>query len=80
MLAACAGTPISWSSARAVKLGMTQAQLTETMGKPYMVTTRGADEIWVYSHANAFSGAESVSFVMREGKVSGVPTIPDAFK
>jgi outer membrane protein assembly factor BamE (lipoprotein component of BamABCDE complex) len=80
VLAACAGTPIDWSKARGVTPGMTEQQLTDHMGAPYMVTARGADQVWVYSYADAFSGAKSVSFVMQNGKVIGVPTIPESFK
>jgi len=79
-LAACAGTPIDWSKARDVTPGMTEQQLTDRMGAPYMVSTRGADQIWIYSYADAFSGTKSVSFVMQNGKVIGVPTIPQSFK
>lgn len=79
-VAACAGTPIDWSKARGVTPGMTEQQLTDRMGAPYMVSTRGADQIWIYSYADAFSGTKSVSFITRNGKVIDVPTIPASFK
>lgn len=79
MVAGCAGTPFSFDSARQVRVGMTEAQLTGIMGRPYSVTTRGDQQIWVWSEASAFGGARSVSFVLRGGKVEGVPTIPASF-
>lgn len=80
MIAACAGTPVDWSKARTVTVGMTEKQLTEVMGAPYMVTSRGQNQIWVYSYAGAFTGMRAVSYVMREGKVAEVPTIPESFR
>ena len=79
-LVACAGTDFSFEAARQVKVGMTQAELQQLMGKPYMVTSKGDSEIWIWSHANAFAGAQSVSFILREGKVAQVPRIPETFK
>lgn len=80
-IAACAGSPFKFENARKVTVGMTQSELTNLLGKPYLVTSRGQDEIWVWSHANGLTGgAKSVSFVIREGKVVSVPTIPDSFK
>lgn len=80
LVSACAGTPFSFDQAREVKVGMTEPQVEQLMGKPYLVTTRGNQEIWVYSFANAFGGAKEVSYVFVDGKVTQVPTIPASFK
>lgn len=79
VLAGCAGTPFTFGQASKVKVGMTEQQLYETMGNPYMVSTREDSQIWVYTHATAFGGAKSVSFEMKDGKVFKVPTIPKDF-
>lgn len=80
ILTGCAGTPIDWNQARTVKPGMTAAELQKIMGAPYMVTTRGDQTIWVYSQANGFTGTHrSVSFVLKDQNVVGIPTIPESF-
>ena len=80
-LVACAGTPFRFENARQVKIGMAETEVTQLMGRPYMVTTRGDEQIWVWSHANGMTGAtQSISFIMKDGRVSTVPTIPESFK
>ncbi|MFP5419903.1 MAG: outer membrane protein assembly factor BamE [Gammaproteobacteria bacterium] len=80
LLAGCAGTNFSFDNAAKVKPGMTEAQVTQLMGRPYSVVSRGDSQMWVWSHANGFSGSsKSISFEMREGKVVSVPSIPGAF-
>ncbi len=79
-LAGCAGTPFRFDDARKVKVGMSEKELTALMGPPYMVTTRGDEQIWVWSAATAFSRAKSVSFALKDGKVASVPVIPESFK
>ncbi|CAM3898097.1 hypothetical protein CCOS865_02195 [Pseudomonas reidholzensis] len=76
LLAGCAGTPFTFGQASQVKVGMTEDQLYEIMGNPYMVTSREEGQMWIYSHATAFSGAKSLSFETRDGKVTKVPYIP----
>lgn len=79
-LTACAGTAFNWNQARAIKEGMTAEELQKIMGEPYMVTTRGDETIWVYSQANGFTGShKSVTFVLKDQKVVGLPTIPSSF-
>lgn len=65
VLAGCAGTPFTFGQASQVKVGMTEDQLYEIMGNPYMVTSKGDSQMWIYSHATAFSGAKTVSFESR---------------
>jgi outer membrane protein assembly factor BamE (lipoprotein component of BamABCDE complex) len=79
VLAGCFGTAFNWSQARSVTVDMTEKQLTDAMGKPYMVTTRGDREVWVYSYATGLGEAKAVSYVLKDGKVIEVPKIPDSF-
>lgn len=80
-LAGCAGTKFDFEAARQVKVGMTEAEVQELMGRPYSVTTKGDSQIWVWSYANGMTGAhQAVSFVMKDGKVESVPKIPESFK
>jgi outer membrane protein assembly factor BamE (lipoprotein component of BamABCDE complex) len=80
-LAACAGTNFSFDNARQVQVGMTEAQVTQLMGAPYMVTTKGEQQIWVWSHVNGLTGgSQSVTFTFKDGKVTTVPVIPQSFK
>lgn len=75
-MAGCAGTRFTFGQASQVKVGMTEDQLYEIMGNPYMVTSREEGQMWIYSHATAFSGAKTVSFETKDGKVTKVPYIP----
>ncbi|MES2116822.1 MAG: hypothetical protein V4578_16795 [Pseudomonadota bacterium] len=79
IISGCAGTRFSWDQARMVKVGMTEAELTSLMGRPYMVSTKGDVQLWIWSEASAFGGSRSVSFPMKAGKVSSLPTIPASF-
>lgn len=49
------------------------------MGKPYMATSWGKHQIWVYTHATAFVGAKCVSFETKGGKVTKLPYITEDF-
>lgn len=82
LLTGCAaGTPFTYDSARQVKIGMTEAEVVSLMGNPYSVTSRNDEQMWVWSHANAMTGASRVvSFKMKDGKVVEVPTIPASFQ
>lgn len=79
-VAACAGTPFRFDNARQVKVGMTESEVTQLMGSPYMVTAKGEEQIWVWSYSNLMTGNRVVSFTMKDGKVLSVPTIPESFK
>ncbi len=79
-LSACAGTPFTWDSARQIKAGMNQEEVTSLMGPPYLVKSQNGGVTWVWSHANGLSGAtKSVSVVFVDGKVVEAPPIPDSF-
>ena len=81
VLVGCAGTSFSYDKARQVQVGMTETQLISLMGKPYSVISRGDEQMWVWSHANGFTGSSrSVSFKMRDGRVAELPSIPQSFQ
>lgn len=79
LLAACAGTPFTFDEARQVKVGMTEQQVMDLMGRPYSVVSKGDSQMWIWSHASAFGGSQVVSFELKDGKVITVPHIPGAF-
>lgn len=79
-LTACAGTAFNWDSARQIKAGMTEQDVTAIMGSPYLVKSESGKLTWVWSYADAFAGAKSVSVVFVDGKVAEPPPIPASFK
>lgn len=79
-LAACAGTKFSFDDARRVQVGMTETQLQQILGAPAAVVAKGDQVVWVWSYADAFTGAKSVSFVLKDGLVVSVPNLPATFK
>ncbi|TWI52985.1 Beta-barrel assembly machine subunit BamE [Pseudomonas duriflava] len=78
-ISGCAGTSFDYSQARQVKVGMTEAEVVQIMGRPYSVVSRGDEQMWVWSHANVFAGSKAVSFKMKGGKVIETPSIPSSF-
>ncbi|MHC8358680.1 hypothetical protein ACYZTL_26660 [Pseudomonas sp. LB3P81] len=80
-LSGCAGSPFTYDQARQIKVGMPESQVSEIMGPPYQVVSRGEEQMWIWSHANGLTGASQViSFKMKDGKVTEVPVIPTSFK
>lgn len=76
----CAGTRFSFEDARRVKVGMTETEVVDIMGRPYSVNSRGDVQVWIWSFANGISGGHrTVSFVFKDGRVATVPTIPASF-
>lgn len=80
LLVGCAGTPFNWDAARQIKPGMTEQQLVELLGRPYLVRSGPDGHTWVWSYADAFQGAKSVSVLIRGGQVVSAPDIPQSFK
>lgn len=80
LLTACAGTAFNWSSARQIRAGMSEQEVTAIMGDPYLVTSNANGVIWVWSHANALGASISLSVVFRDGKVVTPPPIPESFR
>jgi len=79
LLCGCAGTRFSFDQARQIKVGMTTNQVEQIMGNPYTVATSQNTTIWCYSYATGLGNSKSVSFIIVDGKVSQVPTIPASF-
>ncbi|MHB0844759.1 outer membrane protein assembly factor BamE domain-containing protein [Stutzerimonas nitrititolerans] len=80
LISGCAGTNFSYDQARRVQVGMTESEVVRIMGSPYSVTSRGNEQMWVWSHANGFGAARAVSFKFADGRVVEVPSIPESFK
>lgn len=80
VLAACAGTPFKWDNARQLREGMSEQEVTELMGRPYMVTANANGNVWIWSHSTAFGGAQSLSVIFKDGKAVKVPAVPESFK
>ena len=79
-LAACAGTRFSFENARKLQVGMTEAQVSQIMGRPYQVTVRGDQTIWTWVFVNAITGANrSLALPFKDGKLTDAPKIPDSF-
>lgn len=80
MLAGCAGTKVNWDRVRNLQPGATEAHVRDQLGAPYSITARGDQQIWVWSHANGFTGSNHwLALVMKDGKLVDVPKIPDSF-
>lgn len=81
MLGGCAsvGTSFEWANVRAVRVGMTEAELLSTMGgRPNSVTTAGGNQRWTWIHVSSSpfqSGSKHVSFALNNGVVSAVPDV-----
>lgn len=80
VLCACAGTPFDWDTARKVTPGMSEAQVTALLGKPYMVTSRADRVLWVWSYSSAFEGSKALTIPFRDGLVLEAPPIPATFR
>jgi len=81
LLTSCAGSRFSYKNARQVEVGMNEAQITQLMGAPYSVVSKGDTQTWIWSYANALTGrSQAVSFIMKDGKVESLPTIPSSFR
>ncbi|WP_076591718.1 hypothetical protein [Herminiimonas arsenitoxidans] len=77
---ASAGTTFNWDQARSIKAGMTEEEVIEKIGKPYAITAQGQRQVWLYSHANASGVANSISLIMKNGRVFEAPRVPYSFK
>lgn len=82
LLSACVsvGTSFKWENVRSVEVGDTKSELNAKMGAPYSVSSRGKQEIWVWTWVGSFGAHRTVSFILEDNKVKGVPTVPDEFK
>ena len=84
LLTACAGSgAIKWDQARSIKVGMTEAQVTSLMGRPYQAQVVGNDGTyrWVWVNVNMMTGGspEKMTAEFKDGVVVSVPMIPASF-
>jgi outer membrane protein assembly factor BamE (lipoprotein component of BamABCDE complex) len=82
-LSACAGSgSIKWDNVRQLQVGMTEKEVVEKVGRPYRVSGKGdGTEVWVWVYVNTMTGSnESMSVIMKDGKATSVPKVPDSFK
>ena len=72
---------IKWDDARQLRVGMTESELTSKMGTPYSVTSKSdGTEIWVWVNVDLLMGTQTMSVIIKDGKVVTVPKIPDSFR
>ena len=84
MLTACAGSgSIKWDDARQLKVGMTEKEVSEVMGKPYQapVVRNDGTYRWVWVDVNLMrgGGAQTMTADFKDGVVVNVPIIPGSF-
>lgn len=76
----CAGSSVDFNDARSIHVGDSSAHLRDVMGDPYMITAHEDYEVWIWSHANSFTGkSSSASFIVQNNKVIKAPSIPKSF-
>jgi hypothetical protein len=86
LLVGCAGKNFNWENASTVKLGDTGAEVNKKMGgKPLTVSASTVNgkvvEKYIWVFANGMTGStKSVSFILTDGKVTGIPTITQSIK
>jgi hypothetical protein len=77
-LSGCLNTMTTDDYNTPVRVGMTERQLTDAIGKPEVVTKRAdGSQVWVYSF-NLGVDARASSYVLKDGKVVEVLSGPAA--
>lgn len=80
LLAACAGTPFEWDSARQIRPGMTTSEVTKLVGAPNNVHAQGETVRYVWVYVNGLSGSTRTLVVdFKDDKVIQAPPIPASF-
>lgn len=76
-LCACSmrGGDTSFDNIERVRLGMSEAELIQIMGKPDITRITEGKQIWVWRNPLALTGASVVSFGLRDGKVIEIPNV-----
>ena len=74
-LLGCAGTPFEWTDTTKIRNGMTEAEVTAILGKPYSRSQSGNQAILTWSYASIGSPAKAVSYAFRDGRVVGLTTV-----
>lgn len=80
LLCGCVGTHFNFDQVRRVRVGMTEREVTNIMGKPNTITAAGGQVRWVYAFGTALGTGKAASFVFRDGQVVEVPAVPTSFK
>jgi hypothetical protein len=59
---------------RPVQVGMTEKQLTDSIGKPEVITKRpDGSQVWVYSFGLGVDAKQAI-YIMKDGKVAEIPS------
>jgi outer membrane protein assembly factor BamE (lipoprotein component of BamABCDE complex) len=80
LFSACVGTTFNWDTARQVRVGMTKAEVQQVMGKPYLISTAGEDEVWTWAYGTGLGNGAAFKIILRDDKVTQVPKIPAELK
>ena len=79
----CAGTTFKWDQARLIKEGMSEKELSTTMGPPYQVKVdETGQQLWQWVYADLYGisgGTRTFSVALRNGVVVKAPAIPESF-
>jgi outer membrane protein assembly factor BamE (lipoprotein component of BamABCDE complex) len=76
----CAGTPFRWEAARQIRPGMTEQQVVAIMGDPLSVAVTPNGNAWVWTYADGFGHARTLSVLFKDGKVATAPAVPTALR
>ena len=81
-LTAYAGTPDVWDQARKLKVGMTEKEVNEVMGRPSQAENVDKDGTyrWVWVDVNLKTGSQKISAELKNGTVVSTPFIPDWYR
>jgi outer membrane protein assembly factor BamE (lipoprotein component of BamABCDE complex) len=72
VLVGCAGTRFRADDVARIHNGMTEAEVTAILGRPYSrIQSNGQTTKLVWSYATAFGGGHAVAYTFQDGKVVG---------
>lgn len=78
---ACVGSDFQWDTARQIRPGMTEDQVSTLMGPPSHVRTHTYGVTWTWAYVNPREGdARAVSVGFRDGQVVYGAGVPTSFK
>lgn len=80
LLTACYGTRFNWDDARRIQPGMTEQQVVAIMGDPLSVAVTPNGNAWVWTYADGFGHARTLSVLFKDGKVATAPAVPTALR
>lgn len=79
VLTGCVGTNFTWQQASQVKVGMTDGEVLQIMGKPYLFNSFSNRVEWIYAWGSLSGQSRSVIFNFdTNGIVTSTPHIPSA--